>query len=95
MRHGKKTTMFSHTKLRGSRYFAPGDSNFVSSQPPVALLTTKRRPKMGLVDIILMIVIIAGAVYLLYRSLWKKKGHCPGCDSETCKPEKKYNPKDC
>jgi hypothetical protein len=40
--------------------------------------------KMGFVDVALMAVIIAGAVYLLYRSLWKKKGHCPGCDSETC-----------
>ena len=50
---------------------------------------------MGFVDILLMGLIIAGAVYLLYRSLWKKKGHCPGCDSETCKPDKKYNSKDC
>lgn len=36
---------------------------------------------MGFVDIALMVVIIAGAVYLLYRSVWKKKGHCSGCDS--------------
>jgi len=40
--------------------------------------------KMGFVDILLMGLIIAGAVYLLYRSVWKKKGHCQGCDSETC-----------
>jgi hypothetical protein len=40
--------------------------------------------KVGFVDIALIVVIIAGAVYLLYRSLWKKKGHCPGCDSGTC-----------
>jgi hypothetical protein len=50
---------------------------------------------MGFVDILLMGLIIAGAVYLLYRSLWKKKGHCQGCDSGTCKPDKKYNSKDC
>jgi hypothetical protein len=43
---------------------------------------------MGLVDIVLMAVIIAGAVYLLYRSIWKKKGHCPGCDSDICDKEK-------
>jgi hypothetical protein len=39
---------------------------------------------MGFVDIALIAAIIAGAVYLLYRSIWKKKGHCPGCDSDTC-----------
>ncbi|KAF0145811.1 MAG: hypothetical protein FD156_489 [Nitrospirae bacterium] len=48
---------------------------------------------MGLIDILLMGLIIAGAVYLLYRSLWKKKGHCPGCDSGTCNVKKKFNPK--
>jgi hypothetical protein len=39
---------------------------------------------MSLIDIALMAVIIAGAVYLLYRSVWKKKGHCPGCDAGAC-----------
>jgi len=44
---------------------------------------------MGFIDIALMAVIIAGAVYLLYRSVWKKKGHCPGCDSGICTDGKK------
>jgi len=44
---------------------------------------------MGFVDIILMVLIIAGAVYLLYRSVWKKKGCCPGCDSGTCETKGK------
>ena len=35
---------------------------------------------MSLADIFWMIIIIAGAGYLLYRSVIKKKGHCPGCD---------------
>lgn len=39
---------------------------------------------MGFSDIIWMGLIIAGTVYLLYRSVWKKKGHCTGCDSQTC-----------
>jgi hypothetical protein len=39
---------------------------------------------MSFIDIALMAVIIVGAVYLLYRSLWKKKGHCPGCDTSSC-----------
>lgn len=39
---------------------------------------------MNFVDIALMAVIIAGAVYLLYRSVWKKKGHCQGCSSSIC-----------
>jgi len=34
---------------------------------------------MGLIDILFSVGIIAGAVYILYRSLWKKKGYCPGC----------------
>jgi hypothetical protein len=36
---------------------------------------------MGFVDIVLIVPIVVGAVYLLYRSLWKKKGYCHGCDS--------------
>jgi hypothetical protein len=43
---------------------------------------------MGFIDIVLMVVIIAGACYLLYHSLWKKKGHCTGCDSGTCNSKK-------
>ena len=42
-------------------------------------------------DFLLAAAIIIGAVYVLYRSVWKKRGYCPGCDSETCptKPENK------
>ena len=36
---------------------------------------------MGIVDIVLIVPIVGGAVYLLYRSLWKKKGYCHGCNS--------------
>ncbi|MEW5746649.1 MAG: FeoB-associated Cys-rich membrane protein [Nitrospirota bacterium] len=39
---------------------------------------------MNLTDAVWMAVILAGAVYLLYRSVWKKKGHCQGCDSGIC-----------
>ena len=39
---------------------------------------------MGIVDIIWMAVILGGAGWLLYRSVWKKKGHCQGCDSGSC-----------
>ncbi|HUO76591.1 MAG TPA: hypothetical protein VMU21_03350 [Thermodesulfovibrionales bacterium] len=50
---------------------------------------------MGATDILLMGLIIGGAVYLLYRSLWKKKGHCSGCEVGTCEMKRKYNSKDC
>ena len=36
---------------------------------------------MGFVDIVLMGMIVAGALYLLYRSIWKKRGYCSGCSS--------------
>ena len=49
---------------------------------------------MGFMDIMLMVVIIGGAFYILYRSVWKKKGHCSGCDSGTCDRGKKINPED-
>jgi hypothetical protein len=45
---------------------------------------------MGLTDYLLMGLIIGGAIYLLYHSIWKKKGHCSGCTSETCELRKKY-----
>ncbi len=39
-------------------------------------------------DVAWMTAFIAGALYLLYRSVWKKKGHCTGCDSATCAVKK-------
>lgn len=39
---------------------------------------------MTVIDVLLMAGIIIGSVYLLYHSLWKKKGHCQGCDSGAC-----------
>ncbi|MEK6743274.1 MAG: FeoB-associated Cys-rich membrane protein [Nitrospirota bacterium] len=39
---------------------------------------------MGFADVAVMILIITGAFYLLYRSVWKKQGHCSGCDAGTC-----------
>jgi hypothetical protein len=40
---------------------------------------------MGLGDLVWMALILAGAGYLFYRSVIKKKGHCPGCDDGSCK----------
>ena len=39
---------------------------------------------MSIADIVVMVLIIAGSFYLLYRSVWKKQGHCPGCDAGAC-----------
>lgn len=39
---------------------------------------------MGISDMVIAAVILAGAAYLLYRSVWKKKGHCHGCDGGGC-----------
>jgi len=39
---------------------------------------------MGVSDLIIAALILAGTVYILYRSLWKKKGHCGGCDGGSC-----------
>ena len=44
---------------------------------------------MGFVDILLIGLIVGGAIYVLYWSIWKKKGHCPGCDSGACEKEDK------
>jgi hypothetical protein len=34
---------------------------------------------MSLADAVWLLLIGAATVYLLYRSLWKKRGHCHGC----------------
>jgi hypothetical protein len=39
---------------------------------------------MGFADVVAMILIITVAFSLLYRSVWKKQGHCPGCDAGAC-----------
>jgi hypothetical protein len=44
---------------------------------------------MGISDVIIAGIILAGAAYLLYHSVWKKKGHCQGCDSGSCDSKKK------
>jgi hypothetical protein len=48
---------------------------------------------MGFSDFLWMGLIMAGALYLLYRSIWMKKGHCCGCTSTTCQEKKKYGPR--
>lgn len=47
---------------------------------------------MGIVDIVITALILGGASYLFYRSVIKKKGNCPGCDSEMCKGPAKAPP---
>lgn len=39
---------------------------------------------MGTADFVWMALILAAVGYLLYHSLWKKKGHCSGCDACSC-----------
>jgi hypothetical protein len=35
-------------------------------------------------EMVLMGLIVGGATFLLYRSLWKKRGYCHGCGSGKC-----------
>jgi hypothetical protein len=44
---------------------------------------------MDLTDVIWAVAIVVGALFVLYRSMWKKKGHCTGCSSEACLMKKK------
>lgn len=44
---------------------------------------------MGIADMLWMAGIIGGAIVLFYRSVWKKKGGCPGCSLGTCDGGKK------
>jgi hypothetical protein len=39
---------------------------------------------MGITDLIVAAFILAGAAYLLYRSVWKQKGHCHCCSGGEC-----------
>ncbi|HXE98234.1 MAG TPA: FeoB-associated Cys-rich membrane protein [Dongiaceae bacterium] len=39
---------------------------------------------MGISDMFIAAVILGGAFWLLYHSLWKKKGHCQGGCSGSC-----------
>ncbi len=46
---------------------------------------------MDMADYFWVTVIVSGAVYILYRSVFKKKGGCHGCSAGTCssKPDAK------
>lgn len=39
---------------------------------------------MGANDVVWMVLILGGVGWLLYRSLWKKKGECHGCSGGCC-----------
>jgi hypothetical protein len=39
---------------------------------------------MSAVDMFWMALTLAGAGYLFYRSFWKQKGTCSGCDQSNC-----------
>jgi hypothetical protein len=39
---------------------------------------------MGISDLIIAAVILAGACYLIYNSLWKHKGSCCGSGGSGC-----------
>ncbi len=39
---------------------------------------------MGIADVVWMALILGGAGYLLYRSVWKNKGRCQGCNGAGC-----------
>ncbi|MCP4755659.1 MAG: FeoB-associated Cys-rich membrane protein [Proteobacteria bacterium] len=45
---------------------------------------------MSIVDLVLIVLILSGVAYLLYRSIWKKKGGCPGCTSPQAGCSYKY-----
>lgn len=45
---------------------------------------------MGVNDVVWMVVILSGAAWLLYHSLWKKRGHCHGCSGGCCDSKKKF-----
>lgn len=36
---------------------------------------------MNLADFIIVALIVGGIGFMLYRTMWKKKSFCPGCDS--------------
>jgi hypothetical protein len=39
---------------------------------------------MGAADLVIAGLVLAGALYLLYRSTWKRGGACHGCDGGAC-----------
>ena len=44
---------------------------------------------MGAFDIILMTLILGGAFWLIYHSIWKKRGCCNGSGCSGCNEEKR------
>lgn len=37
-----------------------------------------------MMDILVLGAIVGGALYFLYRALWKKGCYCPGCNVTAC-----------
>ena len=43
---------------------------------------------MGVLDMALAAAILAAAVYVLYRRIWRSGGHCGGCN-KTCQARRR------
>ena len=43
---------------------------------------------MDLIDIVVAVTVALFVVFLLYRSVWKKRGECAGCEVSDCGPKK-------
>jgi hypothetical protein len=43
-------------------------------------------------DLLITTLILGAAVWLLYRSVWKKQGHCAGCASGCAAPGEPARP---
>ncbi len=39
---------------------------------------------MQLVDLMVVAVIVAGIAFMVYRTMWKTKSPCPGCEGGSC-----------
>jgi hypothetical protein len=47
---------------------------------------------MSFIEAVLSVILGVGVAYLIYRSVWKKAGHCgcdPGCSCEKKETEKR------
>jgi hypothetical protein len=44
---------------------------------------------MSATDVVWAASILGGSAYLLYRSLWKRKGACSGCSAGGCAVDRK------
>ncbi|MBB4305418.1 hypothetical protein GGD81_004495 [Rhodobium orientis] len=61
-----------------------GETTATTEAPASGAIILERHEAQGLLDYAVLGLIVAAAVFYLYRRLWRRRGDCGGCGTKGC-----------